>query len=227
LYDWDWPAAERGHKRALALDPNSAYANAGYGILYLTPLGRHKDAIAALRRAVVLDPLSPITIQDLGWAFFYARQYDQALEHFQKALELEPHFANPYLGLGSAYTHKGMYAEAIAALQKAVDLTGGGQRAVGTLGYAYGMSGQREEALQALHTLQASATQAPVDPTYFALVYMGLGEQEHAIEWLQKATEERAGAWRLTFLKVNPQFDPLRSDPRFVEMLKTLGFPTD
>jgi tetratricopeptide (TPR) repeat protein len=226
-YDWDWPAAEKGYKRALSLDPNNAAALDSYGILYLTPMGRLDEAIAALRRAVALDPLSPVTIQDLGWAFVHARQYDRALEQFQKALEIEPNFAEPHRGLGVAYTQKGMYAEAIAEMQKMVDLTGGGPRAISSLGWAYGVSGQREAALKVLHTLQERAKQAPVDPMDFARVYKGLGEKDHTIEWLQKAYEERAGPWQLIWLKVDRTHDFLRSDPRFVELLKKLGFPPD
>jgi Tfp pilus assembly protein PilF len=133
-YDWDWSAAEQGYKRALALDPNNANTIDNYGILYLAPLGRLDEAIAALRRAVALDPLFPMVNQELGWAFIYARQYDQAIEQLQKTLEIEPNFAEPHRGLGEAYTLKGMYAEAIAELQKMADLTGGGPRAVGALG---------------------------------------------------------------------------------------------
>ena len=120
-----------------------------------------------------------------------------------------------------------MYAEAIAEMQKVGDLTGGATRAVGALGYVYGVAGQREEALQALHTLTERATQEPVDPLFIARVYLGLGETDHAIEWLQKAAEERAESWRLIFLKSDPMNDPLRSDPRFVELLKKRGFPSD
>jgi adenylate cyclase len=223
FYDWDWSAAERGYKRALELNPNSAYAHNMYGIIYLTPMGRHEEGITELKRALELDPLSISAHNDFGWAFVHARQHDQAIEQFQKLLEMEPNLSQGHWGLGEAYLQKGMYKEAIAEMQKMVDLAGGSADVEGYLGWAYGVAGQRDEALKVLDTLKERAKQEPVDPTAFAFIYAGLGEKDQAIEWLQKAYEEPAGSWELMWLKVEFMYDSLRSDPRFTELLKKVG----
>jgi serine/threonine-protein kinase len=221
--DWDWPGAERAYKRAIQLNPNSTLAHNYYGMVYLTPLGRSEEAIAALRRCLELDPLSVQFQHDLGWAFVYARQYDRTLDRFQKAIEMEPTFDQAYFGLGEAYLGKGLYAQAITAMQKMVDLTGASPYALRALGWAYGVSGQHDEARQVLETLQARATHERIDPTDFALLYAGLGEKARAVEWLHRAYEERAGSWMLIWLKVGPWYDPLRAEPLFTDLLRKVG----
>jgi TolB-like protein/Flp pilus assembly protein TadD len=223
FYDWDWSAAERGYKRALELNPNSANAHNYYGIIYLTPMGRHAEGIAELRRALELDPLSIAAHNDFGWAFVHARQPDQAIEQFQKLLEMEPNLSQGHWGLGKAYLQKGRYQDAIAEMQKMVDLAEGSADVVGQLGWAYGVAGQRDEALKVLDLLKERAKQEPVDPTAFAFIYAGLGEKDQAFEWLQKAYEGRAGSWMLIWLKVGVEYDPLRSDPRFTDLLRKVG----
>jgi serine/threonine-protein kinase len=221
--DWDWPGVESAYKRAIQLNPNSTLAHNYYGIVYLTPLGRFDEAIVALRRCLELDPLSVQFQHDLGWTFVYARQYDRAIAQFQKAIEMEPHFDQAYFGLGQAYLGKGMDEKAITAMQKMVDLAGASTYALRALGWAYGVSGKKDEARKLLDTLTERAKQERVDPTDFALIYAGLGEQEQAFEWLHRAYEERSGSWMLIWLKVGPWYDPLRSNPLFTELLRKVG----
>ena len=227
VWDWNWSAAESAYKRAIQLNPNSALAHNGYGILYLSPMGRHDEAIVELRRAIELDPLNILDSHDLGWAFLLARQYDRAIEQLQKILEMEPNYVFVYWDLGLAYAAKGMYEKALAAMQKRIDQEGSTPSALGSLGWAYGISGKREEALKVLDRLKERAKQEPVDPIEFAWVYAGLSEKDLAIEWLQKTYEERSGSWQLIWLKVAPWYDNLRSDPRFTELLRKVGLPTD
>lgn len=176
--DWDWSAAESAYKRALSLNPNSAYAHDVYGILYLSPIGRHDEAIAEMKRAVELDPLSPLYHHDLAWAFYYARQYDQAIEQLRKTLEMGPNFGYAHRTLGLVYLKKGMYEEAIAELQKSGYL--------GDLGYAYAVLGKRDQALKLLAELKERSKQEHVDPFDFAQLYTGLGEKDQAFEWLKR-----------------------------------------
>lgn len=157
----------------------------------------------------------------MGWAFNHAHRFDQAIEQCQKTLDMDPNFFFLHWCLGFAYLHKGMYKEAIAALQKAVGLTKDDLVLLSDLGIAYGMSGQRDQAQRVLDTLKEKAKQGYVPPLAFAWFYAGLGEKNQAFEWLQKAYEERS-SW-LIFLKVHPRYDNLRSDPRFIALLKRMG----
>ena len=147
----------------------------------------------------------------------------QAIEYLQRSLELEPDLPDGHRGLGEVYVQKGMYDEAITAMQKYVDLTEGRtDYALGYLGYAYGMAGQRDKALEILETLQDRAKRQYVVPYAFAPLYVGLGDNDKAIEALWRDYEERATPF-LLWLKVFPVFDPLHSDPRFIELLRKIG----
>jgi TolB-like protein len=226
LFEWDWSGGESAIKRAIQLNPNYAVARLDYSMHYLTPMLRRDEAIAEMKRALKLDPLSPVVNDHIGWPFLWARQYDQAIEQFQKALELDPNLPWSCIGLGEAYLLKGMYEQAISWYQKAVDVTQGWSTAVAFLGWAYGMVGKKDEAQRLLAELQERATQEPIKPIAFALVYMGLGERDHAFEWLQKAYEERSQ--ELIHLRSGPIFSiPLGSDPRYMELAKKVGLPTE
>ena len=152
-----------------------------------------------------------------------AHQYDPAIEYLQRSLELEPDHTDGHRGLGETYVQKGMYDEAIAHMQKYVELTEGRtDYALGYLGYAYAMAGQRDKALEMLNTLQDRATRQHVVPYAFAPLYVGLGDYDKAIEALWRDYEQRATPF-LLWLKVFPVFDPLHSDPRFIELLRKIG----
>jgi len=219
-YDWDWVAAERGYRHAIALNPSYATAHHWYAY-YLMAMGRIQESLAETKRAQELDPLSLIINAALGERLYYARQHDQAMEQCQKTVELDSnfHLAHSYLGL--AYEQKGMYKEAIAEFQKAIILSRGSSESVANLGYAYAISGQRGEAQKILDELNVPSKQRYVSPFDIAIIYTGLGEKDRAFEWLEKSYEERSG--RLMYLKVKPSFDPLRADPRFTALLKKVG----
>jgi TolB-like protein/class 3 adenylate cyclase/Flp pilus assembly protein TadD len=223
VMEWDWSGAQRAFERALALAPNLAFVHHWYAIGYLLPMGRYEDAIAAAQRSIDLDPLSINNQHNLGWVFYLVGRYDQAIAQLQRVLEREPNAIDAYRALGEMYATQGRYEEAIAAMQKLVDLSGGTPYALASLGWAYGVAGQREEARTVLERLQEKAQHMPVDASDFTRMYLGLGDKEQAIAWLQKAYAEGYDAWILTWAKQFPFFDPIRSDPRFIELLRKIG----
>jgi tetratricopeptide (TPR) repeat protein len=209
---------ERGGASEIAV---SALAHQEYG-LYLAHTGRSDEAIAEARRALELDPLSLQTNFAVVWAFICARHYDQAIEQSRKVLEIDPNYAWAYFWMGVAYQGKGAYEEAISELKKAVSLAienPGGFEA--KLGLVYGLSGKRAEAEKVLAELKERARQRRVPPGLFALVYTGLGENDQAFAWLEKAYQERARA--MVLLKTGPTYEPLSSDPRFGVLLRRIG----
>lgn len=214
--DYDQARARSAYERAVEVAPNSAVAHDFYGIQYLSPMGRHEEAIAESRRAVELDPVSVLHLSNLGWVYYMAHQYDPAIEYLQRSLEFEPDHTDGHRGLGETYVQKGMYDEAIAHMQKYVELTEGRtDYALGYLGYAYAMAGQRDKALKLLETLQGRAARQHVVPYAFAPLYVGLGEKDKAIDALWRDYEERATPF-LLWLNVFPVFDPLHSDSECV-----------
>ena len=219
-YYWDWAEAERQFKRAIDLNPNYAPIRTSYS-WYLTRVGRSDEAIQEAKRAQELDPVSPDSNATLGFAFLFARQYDQAIEHFGETLEFDPNYLVAHAGLGVAYALKGMHEEAISEFQKARTISGGSTDMTALLGYAYAVAGQRSEAEKILEESNQLSRQRYVSPSHRAIIYTGLGEKELAFEWLEKAYEDRN--WVLVLLKVHPMFDPLRSDPRFLDLLRRMN----
>jgi tetratricopeptide (TPR) repeat protein len=219
-YDWDWPGAGRAYERALELNPNYAVAHQWYGE-YLAAVGRHREAIAALQRAIDLDPLSLIIQATLGrHGYYFARQYDQAIAQLQKTLDMDDTFWVARLWLGWTYANVGRLPEALAELQTARRLDNN-LEIVGALGYAYGRAGQRLEAQQVLDDLQQLSRTRYVSPMLGALIAVGLGEHERAFAWLEQAYADRAQM--LSELKAEPVFDPLRGDPRFADLMRRVG----
>jgi len=220
FYDWDWLGAEREYKRAIALHPSYATAHQWYSG-YLSAMGRHKESIVEAKRARELDPLSLFTSTTLGWVFYYARQYDQAIDEFQKTLDMEPNFVAAHYYLGGAYLQKKMYNKAIAEAQIVIDLSAARDPAIlPLLGIAYSMSGKRNEAKNVLDELLELSKQRYVSPFLIAWIYSGLGKKDQAFEWLDEAYEEHNSS--LIFLKVDPMLDSLRSDPRFTVLLNKM-----
>jgi eukaryotic-like serine/threonine-protein kinase len=210
IYDWDWPAAARHFERALALSPGYATAHSWHAA-YLAALGRSDEALTEAKRAFDLDPASPGMNQLMGIQFLYARRFDEAIEQFGKALEMDYHDA--HLGLGQAYAAKGMYREALVEFGKYSELDRGTPRSIAFLGYAHARLKERGEALRALDQLMVLSNQRYVSAASFALVYLGLGDKEQALTWLERAYDERSVS--LPYIKVSPFWDALRGDPRF------------
>ncbi|HXG66582.1 MAG TPA: tetratricopeptide repeat protein [Blastocatellia bacterium] len=223
FFNWDWAGAEREYKRAIALNPNYATAHQWYGFCLAT-MGRHDEAIAEMRQAQELDPLSLSINTAVGMSLYYARRYDEAIEAHQETLKLDPDYYPAHLNSGLALTAKGKFSEAIAAYQRAYPQSkplSDYPIVMAFLGHTYAASGNRGEALKALQELQSLAAQKHVSPYCIAVIYVGLGEKEQAFAWLEKTYEEHSG--HITDLKVDPLFDPLRPDPRFDDLLRRIG----
>jgi TolB-like protein/DNA-binding winged helix-turn-helix (wHTH) protein/Flp pilus assembly protein TadD len=223
-YDWDWKGAEKEYKRAIELNPRYAVAHQWYGG-YLAVTGRSNEAVEERKRALELDPLSLIINAELGMAFYYAREYDQAIEQFKKTLELDQNFPPTRAFLLAAYEQKGMYNEAIAEFKKALPLRGisevGFLRA--GLGHIYAVSGKKTEARKLLAELKQLSEQGYVPAPGLALIHAGLGEKDEAFAWLEQGYEQRA--FQMQWIKIEPRWDSLRSDPRFQELIRRMGFP--
>jgi TolB-like protein/Tfp pilus assembly protein PilF len=225
IYDWDWPAAEREFKRALELKPGYANAHHWYGLLYLVARGTLDEAIAAVRRAHELDPLSLTISTNIGMLLYMARRYDQSIEQYQQALEMERHFAYTHWQLALTYEQKALYEEAIAELQTAIALSGRSLQPLAQLGHAYAIAGRRDQACAVLAELNELAQQNYVSPSRTAAIYAGLGQTEHAFDWLERAYHER-DPW-LIWLRFDPVMDELRADRRFTSLLERIGLTSD
>jgi serine/threonine-protein kinase len=223
LFEWDWSGAERGFRRAIALNPNYATAHQWYAN-YLAVLRRPKEACAEIFRAQELDPLNSVIGMDVGLTCYYtAGDYDKAIEQYRKVLELDPGFGLTYLYLALAQVGRSDFAEATSVLETLKRLGPGEPDPIALLGYTFALTGRRREAEGALEELRALSKRRYVSAFPIAWVYMGLGDKDRAFEWLEKAYLERAG--RLTYLNVLRAFDPLRSDPRFQRLLDRMRFP--
>ncbi|HEX7425019.1 MAG TPA: protein kinase [Terriglobales bacterium] len=221
-YDWDWTAAGRHFQQALAV--NFSYvSNHAFYPLYLSSLGRFEEAVAVAKRALDLDPASPAVSHVLAVQLYLARQFDQAIQQCHKTLEMDPNYAVAYAVLGQAYASRGLYREALPDLDKFSALSRGGAASLALLGYAHARLGDRNEALRMLEELSALAKRSFVTAFFFAQVYAGLEDKDQAFTWLEKACEERFN--RLAYVKVEALWDPLRSDPRFAELLRRVGIP--
>ena len=217
-YEWDWQAAEKYYQRALDLDPKNAETHYGYAHL-LSNSGRDDAALAEIQLARELDPLS-LRINALeGQILFFAKDYDNALDRLNKTIDLDPRFWLSHLFISRVYTEKGMHSEAVAEAKKAAELSGNSQSHA-YRAYALAKWGKLTEAHAVLAELLKSATETYVPPYNIALACAAVGEREKALEYLEKGFAERDV--RMVFLKVEPQWDALRSERRFVELIKRM-----
>ena len=224
MYDWDFAGAEREFKLAISLNPNYSIVHQRYS-RYLSAVERHQEAVQEARLALELDPLSLIASANLGQTIFFARQYDQAIEQLRTLLEMDPNFWVAHLFSGKAYTQKGMHAQALDELKKAREFSGfkgGSSSAISLMGYDYAVSGRRAESEQILRDLDELSKQKYVPPYHIAVVYAGLGDKNQAFDWLEKAYQDRNQFMNL--LKAEPNFDSLRSDQRFQDLVRRVGF---
>jgi len=190
FYEWNWAESERQSVRAIALNRNLAGAHVRYAHL-LSNIGRHQEALAQAERARELDPLSLITNALFGMFLFQARQYDAAVEQLQKTIQMNPHFWVGHLHLGKVYEQEGMYQAAIEEFTKARDLSEGNSETIASLGHAYALSGGQDAARNVLEELKRHSQNSYVPPYNIAMIYAGLGEKDHALEWLEKGYEAR------------------------------------
>ena len=217
-YDWDWSGADKEIRRAIDLNPSYMDAH-GLHAVVLWQTGRLDEAIAETKRTLELDPLSLDNNVTLGLEFFLARKYDQAIEQEGKVLELDPNFILAYYFRGVSYLKKSMYKEGMADFQKAALISPDDTVALTGLGYGYAVTGRIAEAQRVLDKLTALSKQKYIGAVFIAKIYTGLQEKEKAFEWLEKAYEDRSIV-SVGFIKTNPMFDPLRSDPRFADLLR-------
>jgi TolB-like protein/Tfp pilus assembly protein PilF len=223
MYERDWSDAEREFTKAIELDPNYAHARNWYSH-FLMAMGRIEESLVQSELALKLDALDDCVNQYLGWHYIHARHFDRAIGQLEKTLTGNPDFFLARVTLGMAYVQKGEFAKGISELEKASEKDKL-PVVLGFLGHAYGLAGQREKALEILEELEDLSKRTYVPPYSIALIYAALGETSDTFEWLEKAYAAD-NEW-LNWLKVAPEVDSLRSDPRFTELLKKLDLEAD
>jgi TolB-like protein/Tfp pilus assembly protein PilF len=218
LYDWAWKAAEAEYQRAIELKPGYAPAHQWYS-WHLIMMGRNSEGISELRKAESLDPLSLIISADITNALRVVRRYDEAVQQSKKTLELDANFAVGHFELGQTFVQMKLYDRAIAELQRAIELSGHSGAFDSNLAYVYGVSGRTEEAAKMLKDLETRHNGNPSVAADIALIYVGLGDRDQAMMWLNRAYDARFKASIL----LHPVFDPLRADVRFKDLLGRIG----
>jgi eukaryotic-like serine/threonine-protein kinase len=222
-YEWDWPGAEREYQRALELNPNATQSRRFHALLLLL-VHRRDEAVAEMKKTLELDPLGVETNKAMASTFFWAGRDDEAIAQAQRTLALDPEFAPAHQLLADVYAHKRMHADAIAAQQRVLTLAGD-QETAAALGRDFAANGydhaMRRFYRGLLDGLLEANTAGWVSPIAFAIAYTKLGDRDRAFEWLEKAYAERA-PW-LTMMSADPDFEPLRSDPRFAVLEKRIG----
>jgi serine/threonine-protein kinase len=221
FFDWDWAGAEAEYRRAIALNPGYASAHHWYG-WYLALMGRLDQATGEMNRAQELDPLSLEITADLGLSFFFARQYDRAIEQFRKALELDQHFIWAQFFIGWAAEQQGRIDSAIEEYKRAAQVEDA-LLIKAALGHAYAVGGRTDEARAVLGEFERLAETKHVSPYDFAIIHTALNEPQEAFEYLERAFEDRSEA--LVWLKVDPRLDPLRTTPQFIDLMRRVGLP--
>ena len=221
-FDWDWAAAEKHFQQALHLNPSYANNHAYYP-LYLSALGRFDDAIAIVKGALDADPASPAVSHVLAVQFYLARRFDQAIQQSRQTLDMDPNYVAAFTVLAQSYASQGLHREATSSLENVSDLSRWGAAATALVGYSYGRLGEKKEALKMRNALTSASEQVFVSAFFFALIYAGIGDDDQAFRLLDKAFEERFN--RLAYLNVEALWDPLRSDPRFRELLRRIAVP--
>lgn len=218
-YDWDWQTAEKEFRRAIDLDPNYATAHHWYAE-HLSWQGRFDEAFRESENARQLDPLSLIIATDNGAILYYSRQYDRAMAQFRAVREMDPEFLHSNM-IVHVYEQKGMFAEVLAEIEKSRRSNGDAPWTWSEEAYVYGRLGQPANARAALAKLAEWNRRHPVDAAAFVAPYIALGDKDRAFFWLEKAYAQHSNA--MTWLKVNPMYDPLRGDPRYQNLLGRVG----
>jgi serine/threonine-protein kinase len=220
LDEWDWSGAEQEFKRAIELNPNLASAYNGYSTL-LSDLGRHEEALVAIKRARELDPLRINVNANVGYRYYVARQYDEAIEQLKSTLEMDQNSAYVHALLGYTYASKGDFNKAIEEYKRLNQLEGNSTSGQCYMGYALAKSGRRAEAETILKELRL--TKEYVSPAELAVLYVGLGDKEGALAALEEAYADHD--LQMQFLKIDPHYDDLRSEPRFRDLMRKVGLP--
>lgn len=220
--EWHWPEAEREFKRAIELNPSYATAHHWYSI-YLATAGRFDESVNEAKKAAELDPLSLIISASFGNRLNEARRYEEASNQCRSTLDMDPNFGLAYLCIGNSYVNEGRFQEGIPELQKGIQLLPGNPYFIAQLGIAYALSGDRAGAKEVLTKLK-DPSQPRLPAFSIAMVYAGLHDKEQTIIWLEKGCQEHNED--MVYLKIEPVLDPIRSDLRFQDLIRRVGFPT-
>jgi tetratricopeptide (TPR) repeat protein len=218
-YDWDWAGAEQEYTRAIKLNPNYATPHHGFAYLLISS-GRTDAAFAEIEKAEAIDPLSLIINADHGEFYSFAHSPAEAIIRIQRAIDMDPSYVRAHFLLARAYAQNGQCDKAIAEFQRAKSL-GSGVEMLGALAQGYASCSMKAEATQTVDELLKLSKEHYVSPHWVAATYAGINDMDKAFEWLDKAFDARFGP--LIYLKVNPIWDPMRSDPRFADRLKRVG----
>lgn len=219
LYELDWEGAEADFQKAIELNPDYASAHQ-WRSKYLSAVGKMEESLKECDSALASDPYSPNANAQLGWHYFYARQYKQAVAQLEKAIRMEPDFYLSYIFCGQAYTQEGQYSEAIKAFETARMLDEA-PVVLGFLGHAYALAGEQNKAVEVLDLLTNLKKQRYVPAYSLAIVNTALGNEDQAFHWLEKAYQDK-NEW-VGWIKVCPELDSLRDDPRFIQLLERMG----
>lgn len=221
-YDWDWAESERGFKQAIKLNPGYAWGHNWYAVM-LAALGRFEEAFQRINRAQELDPLSLAINTNLGWLLYLAHRFDEAVEQYLKTIDLDAGFGLAHRRLAQTYEHMQMSGEAVAEFQKALAVSGEDVELLSARGHFYAVQGETEKAREVLKQLEGLATCRYVPSYLIARIYRGFGDDDRVFEYLNRACDERYGY--LAYLKVDPIFESIRSDPRFEALTRRVGLP--
>jgi DNA-binding winged helix-turn-helix (wHTH) protein/TolB-like protein/lipoprotein NlpI len=221
-FDWDWPSAEAAFRRAIELDPRNAAPRQWYSV-YLLAAGRRAEALREIQLAQQRDPLSLAVNTDLGFHYYYTGQYDQAVKQLQLVLQMNPAFPPAHLWLGRTYQELGKFDDALVEFQAVEDRVRDWPVSIAARGFVAGVAGRPSQALDALAELEQLSRRRFVTSYGVALVYAGLGQNDAAFAWLEKAFDERSN-W-LVWLRLDPRWNGLRSDPRFGQLVSRMRFP--
>jgi serine/threonine protein kinase/Tfp pilus assembly protein PilF len=220
-YDWNWDEAENQFKRALELNPNSADTHLGYAHM-LSSLGRHAEALAEAKRARELDPLNVLINANEGLYLNHAGRRDEALVRLQKTFELDSNFWLAHLFASNVYSDKGMYVQAVAEARKARELNPISSLPLAYMGYALAKSGKQADSQEVLAELLKLSAEHYVPPSHVAFLYSGFGDHAETLAWLERGYQQRDP--KMTFLKVQSNWNTLREDPRFQDLMRRIGF---
>ena len=221
LYDWNWSGAEIAYRRAIELNPSYAEAHLWYGH-YLACVGRNAEAAAEMRKARELDPRSIAVHFNSGWTLLLAGRVDESIEMSRKAIELDPSFGFTRINLAIAYVEKGLLAEAVSEAERGTEQFDS-PLARATAGSVFAAAGDRKRALRVLDELAAISGKRYVCPYEVALVHLGLGDRDEAFRWLEKGFRDRSVC--MVYTKYDPRLRPLGTDPRYVDLVRRIGFP--
>lgn len=222
FYDYDFPAAEKEFKRAIELDPNNSFTYQMYGWL-LAAMKRPDEAVDIAKQAQTLDPLSPEANITFGQTLYYIHRYDQGVDQLRHTIDIAPAVWVPYDLLGWCYEVQGKLPESIEQYQKARQIESLMGEPLGSLGRGYALQGKKAEAMKVIGELNELSKRNYTAPFFYAMIYSALGDKDHAMEWLEKAYDDKS--WYVALLNVDPKMDSMRSDPRFQKLVSKLKLP--